>query len=185
MNLSRSARVFVSSPAVPNYQCIFLFKDLRACVLSGLLPDTPPEVLLEQRQQPQYAEDVWSAGVLHYICLCGFPPFAEELKSAEYPYDLNEQISRGLFGFPSPYFDEVPVGMLELVNDMAQHDTKSRPSAVKCLETLKQYMEEGDDPTTSQLDAFTDTSPRLAPRRRIRVDEKGIGYRGAVRVSYI
>ena len=31
-----------------------------------------------------------------YICLCGFPPFSDELVSKEFPYTLSEQVCDSL-----------------------------------------------------------------------------------------
>ena len=46
-------------------------------------------------------------GVVLYICLCGFPPFSDELYTLENPYTLAQQIKLGHFDYPSPYWDSV------------------------------------------------------------------------------
>lgn len=76
------------------------------------LCDTPsyvaPEILSEDgRRKYTKAVDVWSLGVVLYVCLCGFPPFSDELYSWEFPYTLSQQIQGGLFDYPSPYWDSV------------------------------------------------------------------------------
>lgn len=67
-----------------------------------------PEVLASSRNRKYGREvDIWSLGVILYICLCGFPPFSDELFSKEFPYTLSEQIKEAKFDFPSPYWDSV------------------------------------------------------------------------------
>ncbi|KAJ7409164.1 Serine/threonine-protein kinase DCLK2 [Willisornis vidua] len=48
--------------------------------------------------------DIWAAGVITYILLCGFPPFRSENNLQE---DLFDQILVGKLEFPSPYWDNI------------------------------------------------------------------------------
>uniref|UniRef100_A0A8C4NT85 Serine/threonine-protein kinase DCLK2 n=1 Tax=Dicentrarchus labrax TaxID=13489 RepID=A0A8C4NT85_DICLA len=48
--------------------------------------------------------DIWAAGVITYILLCGFPPFRSESNMQE---DLFDQILLGRLEFPSPYWDNI------------------------------------------------------------------------------
>uniref|UniRef100_A0AAR2K1V0 Serine/threonine-protein kinase DCLK2 n=1 Tax=Pygocentrus nattereri TaxID=42514 RepID=A0AAR2K1V0_PYGNA len=48
--------------------------------------------------------DIWAAGVITYILLCGFPPFRSENNQQE---DLFDQILQGHLEFPSPYWDNI------------------------------------------------------------------------------
>uniref|UniRef100_A0A1A8ITV1 Serine/threonine-protein kinase DCLK2 n=1 Tax=Nothobranchius kuhntae TaxID=321403 RepID=A0A1A8ITV1_NOTKU len=48
--------------------------------------------------------DIWAAGVITYILLCGFPPFRSENNIQE---DLFDQILLGQLDFPSPYWDSI------------------------------------------------------------------------------
>ncbi|RXN01897.1 Serine/threonine-protein kinase DCLK2 [Acipenser ruthenus] len=48
--------------------------------------------------------DIWAAGVITYILLCGFPPFRSENNLQE---DLFDQILEGRLEFPSPYWDNI------------------------------------------------------------------------------
>uniref|UniRef100_A0AAQ5Z6G3 Serine/threonine-protein kinase DCLK2 n=1 Tax=Amphiprion ocellaris TaxID=80972 RepID=A0AAQ5Z6G3_AMPOC len=55
--------------------------------------------------------DIWAAGVITYILLCGFPPFRSENNVQE---ELFDQILRGKLEFPSPDWDTIslPAKML-------------------------------------------------------------------------
>jgi len=77
---------------------------------------------------------VWSLGVVLYICLCGFPPFSDELYSAENPYTLAQQILNGRFDYPSPYWDSVGDPALDLIDRMLTVDADQRISIDECLE---------------------------------------------------
>lgn len=67
-----------------------------------------PEILTDDRHRKYGREvDIWSLGVILYICLCGFPPFSEELYSKDFPFTLGQQITSGRFDYPSPYWDSV------------------------------------------------------------------------------
>jgi serine/threonine-protein kinase Chk2 len=77
---------------------------------------------------------VWSLGVVLYICLCGFPPFSDELYSADNPYTLSQQIKAGRFDYPSPYWDSVGDPALELIDRMLTVDVEQRISIDECLE---------------------------------------------------
>jgi len=65
--------------------------------------------------------DIWSVGVIMYILLCGFPPFYEENTAL-----LFEQIMRGQFDFPSPYWDSVSALAKDLINHLLVVDSKKR-----------------------------------------------------------
>jgi serine/threonine-protein kinase Chk2 len=77
---------------------------------------------------------VWSLGVVLYICLCGFPPFSDELYSAENPYTLSQQIKAGRFDYPSPYWDSVGDSALDLIDRMLTVDVDKRITIDECLE---------------------------------------------------
>ncbi|KAK4499970.1 hypothetical protein PRZ48_008156 [Zasmidium cellare] len=103
--------------------------------LCGTPSYVAPEIL-EQTNRRRYtrAVDVWSLGVVLYICLCGFPPFSDELYSAENPYTLSQQIKMGRFDYPSPYWDSVGDPALELIDRMLTVDVEQRITIDECLE---------------------------------------------------
>lgn len=76
--------------------------------LCGTPSYVAPEVLAEDQYRKYGREvDIWSLGVVLYICLCGFPPFSDELYSKDFPYTLSQQIKSAKFDYPSPYWDSV------------------------------------------------------------------------------
>lgn len=97
--------------------------------------DVAPEIL-ENSKHRRYtrAVDVWSLGVVLYICLCGFPPFSDELNSHENPYTLSQQIKLGRFDYPSPYWDSVGDPALDLIDRMLTVDVDQRMTIDECLE---------------------------------------------------
>lgn len=78
--------------------------------------------------------DIWSLGVVLYICLCGFPPFSDELYTRRNPYTLAQQIKIGRFDYPSPYWDSVGDPALDLIDRMLTVDVDKRISVDGCLQ---------------------------------------------------
>ncbi|CAN8195926.1 unnamed protein product [Coccothraustes coccothraustes] len=75
--------------------------------------------------------DIWAAGVITYILLCGFPPFRGSGDDQEVLFD---QILMGQMDFPSPYWDNVSDSAKELITMMLQVDVDLRFSALQVLE---------------------------------------------------
>ena len=103
--------------------------------LCGTPSYVAPEIL-ENSKHRKYtrAVDVWSLGVVLYICLCGFPPFSDELWSEDHPYNLSQQIKLGRFDYPSPYWDTVGDPALDLIDRMLTVNVDKRITIDECLE---------------------------------------------------
>ncbi|XP_033870235.2 serine/threonine-protein kinase DCLK2 isoform X2 [Acipenser ruthenus] len=74
--------------------------------------------------------DIWAAGVITYILLCGFPPFRSENNLQE---DLFDQILEGRLEFPSPYWDNITDSAKELIGRMLQINMEARYTAEQVL----------------------------------------------------
>ncbi|OMH83461.1 DNA damage response protein kinase DUN1 [Zancudomyces culisetae] len=68
--------------------------------------------------------DMWSLGVVLYICVFGFPPFSDDLS----PPPLKQQILKGIYEFPSPYCDRVSTDVQDLITRMLTVNPKHRIS---------------------------------------------------------
>ncbi|MGH0152513.1 UNVERIFIED_CONTAM: hypothetical protein FKN15_041409 [Acipenser sinensis] len=75
--------------------------------------------------------DLWAAGVISYILLCGFPPFRGSSEDQEVLFD---QILMGQLDFPSPYWDHISDSAKELITLMLQVEVDQRYSALQVLD---------------------------------------------------
>lgn len=102
--------------------------------LAGTPSYIPPEMLAAPQSGASvpYSKkvDSWSAGVVLYICLCGFPPFSPELA----PPPLKTQIKEGKFHFQSPYWDDISDEAIDLVRRLLTVDPQRRYSISQALE---------------------------------------------------
>ena len=87
--------------------------------------------------------DVWAAGVIAYIMLCGFPPFISMENNQE---ELFELILAGAFTFPTPYWDLVSVAARSLVTAMLTLEPTDRFCAEQVL--IHPWLTVGCDLTT-------------------------------------
>ncbi|XP_051515143.1 serine/threonine-protein kinase DCLK2 isoform X2 [Myxocyprinus asiaticus] len=75
--------------------------------------------------------DIWAAGVITYILLCGFPPFRSETNQQD---ELFEQILLGQLEFPAPYWDNISASAKDLIGKMLQVNVGARYTADEVLE---------------------------------------------------
>lgn len=74
--------------------------------------------------------DVWAAGIILYIMLCGFPPFVSYDNQQEPLFDA---ILSGVYEFPEPYWNDIGDGVRDLISNMLQSDPNLRFSAEDVL----------------------------------------------------
>ena len=84
-----------------------------------------PEVL-----RNHYTEkcDVWSAGVIMYIMLCGFPPFGGASDK-----EIMHKVSIGKFSFPSPEWDNISFEAKDFIERLVNINETTRLTAREAL----------------------------------------------------
>lgn len=80
-----------------------------------------PEILMESGYGLKI--DVWAAGIILYILLCGFPPFVSPDNQQEPLFDA---ILSGVYEFPEPYWTDIGEGVRDLISNMLQSDPDVR-----------------------------------------------------------
>ncbi|XP_056640231.1 serine/threonine-protein kinase GL21140 [Diorhabda sublineata] len=88
-----------------------------------------PEILTESGYGLKI--DVWAAGVILYILLCGYPPFVSQDNDQEKLFDC---ILSGQYEFPEEYWQDVSSSAKELIQNMLQLDPELRFSAEDVLD---------------------------------------------------
>jgi len=84
-----------------------------------------PEVLSETYDEKC---DIWSAGVIFYILLCGYPPF-----NGETDKEIMEAVKKGEFDFPEEEWSVITEEGKDLIKKMLTYDPKKRLSASQVL----------------------------------------------------
>lgn len=163
-------------------------------ISSAYLVDVAPEILqVTDRRKYTKTVDVWSLGVSLYISLCGFVPFSEELCTADYPYNLPQQIKMGLFDYPSPYWDSVGDTALDLIDKMLTVDVNRRITVDECLQhPWLTGVSDSRDNLSNALDKLDFSKRRKLERQRtfissindIRFSERQEGSSAPVKVFH-
>eukprot|EP01129_Flabellula_baltica_P008477 TRINITY_DN3370_c0_g1_i1.p1 TRINITY_DN3370_c0_g1~~TRINITY_DN3370_c0_g1_i1.p1 ORF type:complete len:376 (+),score=79.16 TRINITY_DN3370_c0_g1_i1:70-1128(+) len=94
-----------------------------ACGTPGYIA---PEILKNVKYDKEV--DLWSAGVIMYIILCGYPPFYDEEEHVLY-----EKIMEGQFHFHSPYWDGITNEAKDLISNLLVVDPEQRYTAEEAL----------------------------------------------------
>lgn len=103
----------------------FFEKNKKMNKISGTPYYIAPEVLNEKYDEKC---DVWSAGVIMYIILCGYPPF-----NGENDNEILAKIKTGKFTFPEEEWEEVSSDAKDLIKKMLAFKSEDRLSASDCL----------------------------------------------------
>nr|XP_033786411.1 serine/threonine-protein kinase DCLK3 isoform X1 [Geotrypetes seraphini] len=87
-----------------------------------------PEILSEKGYGLEV--DMWAAGVILFILLCGFPPFRSLKRDQE---ELFQIIQLGDFDFLAPYWDSISDAAKDLIGRLLVVDPKERYTAQEVL----------------------------------------------------
>ncbi|XP_008058800.1 serine/threonine-protein kinase DCLK3 [Carlito syrichta] len=88
-----------------------------------------PEILSEKGYGLEV--DMWAAGVILYILLCGFPPFRSPDRDQDELFNI---IQLGHFEFLPPYWDNISDAAKDLVSRLLVVDPKKRYTAHQVLQ---------------------------------------------------
>ncbi|XP_062971540.1 serine/threonine-protein kinase DCLK3 [Cynocephalus volans] len=88
-----------------------------------------PEILSEKGYGLEV--DMWAAGVILYILLCGFPPFRSPERDQDELFNI---IQLGHFEFLAPYWDNISNAAKDLVSRLLVVDPKKRYTAHQVLQ---------------------------------------------------
>uniref|UniRef100_A0A7S0NBY6 Protein kinase domain-containing protein n=1 Tax=Cryptomonas curvata TaxID=233186 RepID=A0A7S0NBY6_9CRYP len=105
--------------------------------------------------------DLWSLGVILYILICGFPPFYDENNAALY-----NQIKRGDYSFPSPYWDNVSKPAIDIVRRMLTVDAKARLTVQQALD--HPWIKGRDEHSTVNLAGAQEQLKKFNARRKFK-----------------
>ena len=113
-----------------------------------------------RHKRPAYTEkcDIWSAGIIFYILLAGYPPFFDDDRRA-----LFRKIRSGRFEFHSEYWGSVSTEAKDLISKMLIVDPRKRPSAGQLL--LHPWMYHQDDVLSSKKLDTAKLKSTIARRR--------------------
>ncbi|CAM1311298.1 CAMK4 (predicted) [Pycnogonum litorale] len=118
-----------------------------------------PEVLLNKGYDKEV--DMWSAGVIAYILVCGFEPFYDERGDQE----MFKRIVKGDYEFVSPWWDDVSLIAKDLISNMLVVDPKERLTARQALE---HPWVTGDQAKTEHMQKTVNNIKEFNARRKLR-----------------
>ena len=77
--------------------------------------------------------DMWSLGVILYILLCGYPPFASEIETTQLSDRMKRKITNGQFTFHEKYWHDVSDGAKSVVTALLATNPSNRMTADQLL----------------------------------------------------
>ena len=104
----------------------YFSKNKKMTKINGTPYYIAPEVLNEVYDEKC---DIWSAGVILYILLCGYPPF-----NGETDKEIMKAVKKGEFDFPPEEWDVVSNDAKDLIKKMLTYEPKKRPTALEVLQ---------------------------------------------------
>jgi len=124
----------------------------------GTLEFAAPEVLKNEPCTSQV--DVWSLGVVAFVCLGGYPPFHGADRA-----QLIESVKTGNYTFASPYWDHVSDNAKDFVRSMMTVDPEER---LTCDELLQHSFITNPSSETQSNDIFSQALYKYNFRRKLR-----------------
>ncbi|RHZ55979.1 hypothetical protein Glove_408g15 [Diversispora epigaea] len=88
-----------------------------------------PEIINPNKHVYGKSADMWSLGVILYICLCGYPPFSDQLA----PPGILDQIRTCRYYFRSPHWDHISPDARNLVKGLLTLNPDSRLTVGEAL----------------------------------------------------
>ncbi|XP_022086203.1 serine/threonine-protein kinase DCLK1-like isoform X2 [Acanthaster planci] len=122
-----------------------------------------PEIILETGYGLKV--DVWAAGVITYILLCGFPPFRSETNDQE---ELFDHIIAGEFQFISPYWDSISEVAKDLISCMLEVDVDRRFSATQVMDHPWVVSDDGGVQQQIDVSDKLNTHFKIKPKQSIK-----------------
>lgn len=124
---------------------------------------TPGYVAPELIKREPYGTmvDMWSAGVVLHILLCGFPPFYDDHKPT-----LFKMIVKGKFQFVTPYWDQVTDEAKNLVSSLLVVDPAQRLTAAQTL--AHPWMTRQESLGDNVLEGFTENMRAYNLKRKFK-----------------
>jgi len=104
----------------------YFSKNKKMTKINGTPYYIAPEVLNEIYDEKC---DIWSAGVIFYILLCGYPPF-----NGETDKEIMKAVKKGEFDFPPEEWEVVSNEAKDLIKKMLTYEPKKRPTALEVLQ---------------------------------------------------
>jgi len=112
--------------------------------------------------------DIWSAGVIVYILVAGYPPFYDDNQKK-----LFSKIKKGKFEFHEEYWGGVSDEAKDLITRMLTVDPSLRPTAAQLLE--HPWLQSSPELlSTQKLDKTKSEMKKWAARRKLRAAAKTV-----------